>query len=560
MLVVIVQLAFRVAQNGEIPANALPILGKSSLQAMFWLALGMTAARLFFLTLNAHLSIRMSTRVMTETRKALFGAFINANWPMQAKEREGELQEIMTSHVNQAAASVLVLATGIGAGLNVTALVVTAILLNWISAVAVLAVGLLLFWALRPMATYGRRFADIRRQRTTAYARGTAAAVGVAMELRIFGVDQVIQKQMGDAADAIAIPYYRYTMSSSLVPVIYQTVAMLCILLALVGLNALSPGEAGSIGATVLLLIRALSYGQAIQSAYHRHRGLVPYVESVRNAAERYRGAALPRTGKPMPVVDRFALDHVGFAYRPNEPVLVDITCNFQRGDLIGIAGPSGAGKSTLVQLLLRLREPTEGTYEINDESAALIALQAWYDHVAFVPQESRLTDASIADNIRWFRDADDDKIHAAAMQANIHDEILNFPAGYDTRVGNRGAAVSGGQRQRISLARAFLGKPDLIVFDEPTSALDVGSEHAIHRALEMVRGETTMIIIAHRLSTLRVCDRIMVLEHGRLQAFESPEVLLGSNAFYRRMSELSVTDMSGPSVSTVPASSVPNG
>ena len=211
------------------------------------------------------------------------------------------------------------------------------------------------------------------------------------------------------------------------------------------------------------------------------------------------------------------------------------------RGDVVGLVGPSGSGKSTLIQVLLRLRPPTSGTYRINDACADDLALTDWYKLLAVVPQQPRLLSGTVTENIRFFRDwVSDEDVESAARRAHIHDEILSWPQGYDTLLQGIGSGVSGGQAQRLCFARALAGEPKLLVLDEPTSALDVHSEARIQQTLAELEGEVTMVVIAHRLSTLRMCDRIIVLNHGRVEGYDRPEILERDNVYYREALELS--------------------
>ena len=231
----------------------------------------------------------------------------------------------------------------------------------------------------------------------------------------------------------------------------------------------------------------------------------------------------------------------MSFEYEPEVPVLRDLSFNVNRGEIIGIVGPSGSGKSTLVQLLLRLREPTSGTYLVDGRDARRLSLDDWYGNVTFVPQEPHLFAGSVADNIRFFRtDVDDAAIERAAKLAHVHEDIAAWPGGYSTAVGERGGQISGGQRQRLCIARALVEDPGVIVLDEPTSALDVRSESLIRETIADLAPHTTVFVIAHRLSTLAICDRIMVVLSGALEGFDEPAKLEQSNPFYREALRLS--------------------
>ena len=207
--------------------------------------------------------------------------------------------------------------------------------------------------------------------------------------------------------------------------------------------------------------------------------------------------------------------------------MLRDITARIEPHEVIGVIGPSGSGKSTLVQLLLGLRDPTDGVVRADGRDIRTLSRSEWARRVTFVPQQAHLIAGTVADNIRFLRDdVDDERIVEASKLANLHDDVMGWSEGYDRQVGEQGSHLSGGQQQRLIIARALVERPDVIILDEPTSALDVASEYLIRQTLDGLRTESTVIIIAHRLSTLDVCDRIMVIMDGELRGFDSPDRL----------------------------------
>jgi ABC-type multidrug transport system fused ATPase/permease subunit len=193
-----------------------------------------------------------------------------------------------------------------------------------------------------------------------------------------------------------------------------------------------------------------------------------------------------------------------------------------------------------VVQLLLQLRRADSGQYLVNDVPADQFARGDWHAKVAYVPQEPKLLHASVADNIRYFRDVTDVAVERAARLARIHDDIVTWASGYETVIGPRADAVSGGQQQRICIARALVANPEVLVLDEPTSALDPRSESLLQESLVGLKDGLTLIIVAHRMSTLDICDRVIVLVDGRVEAFASATELREQNAYYRFASELS--------------------
>jgi ABC-type multidrug transport system fused ATPase/permease subunit len=354
-----------------------------------------------------------------------------------------------------------------------------------------------------------------------------------------------VEHAVGERVDALnrrsAHEALRLGYAGSSVAVLYQGAALLLIVAALGGTYAAGFSRLASLGAIVLILLRSLSYAQALQGSIQGLYQSAPYVQALHEEEGRYLASAMTHGGRPIERIGALTFDHVSFHYGDGHPVLKDLTFDVHPGEVIGIVGPSGSGKSTLVQLLLRLREPTEGTFVVDGTDARQFALDEWYRHVSFVPQEPRLFAGTVAENIRFFRDGvDQDAIERAARLANLHNDVVTWPDGYDTLVGERGGQISGGQRQRLCIARALVERPSMIVLDEPTSALDVHSEALIRETVGALGGTTTVFVIAHRLSTLAVCNRIMAVLDGVLEGFDEPARLEATNPFYRETLKLS--------------------
>jgi ATP-binding cassette subfamily B protein len=249
---------------------------------------------------------------------------------------------------------------------------------------------------------------------------------------------------------------------------------------------------------------------------------LQPYVASIKRAfelldevpdvAERPQARPLKRA------TGAIEFRGVGFAYEGQNLVLDGISFAIEAGTRLGIAGRTGAGKSTLMSLLMRFYDPNRGQILLDGVDLRDYKLAELRNQFAIVMQEPVLFSTSIAENIAYARPgASFQDIVAAAKVANAHDFIVALPDGYDTLVGERGLRLSGGERQRIALARAFLKDAPILILDEPTSAIDVATEALIMEAMQRVMAGRTTLMIAHRLSTLEVCDARLVIEHGRL-------------------------------------------
>jgi subfamily B ATP-binding cassette protein MsbA len=235
----------------------------------------------------------------------------------------------------------------------------------------------------------------------------------------------------------------------------------------------------------------------------------------------------------------------VRFCYESEHQfALENVSFGIPQGKTTAIIGPSGSGKTTIISLLCRFREPIAGEILVDGTPLADIAMQEWRGQVAWAGQDTHLFSTTVRENIRYGRlDAGDDEINEAAIHADADAFIRNLPFGYETKIGNGGVPLSGGQTQRIALARAFLRKPDILILDEATSALDSVSEDSIQRALPCRIGRQTMIVISHRLSTVRYADHVIVLKNGRVTEQGSPRDLFRTRGFLSQLRELQHVD-----------------
>ena len=254
--------------------------------------------------------------------------------------------------------------------------------------------------------------------------------------------------------------------------------------------------------------------------------------------------AECPVPSQPASFRGEIAFENVAFAYDTDVPVLHDITFDVHPGQMVGIVGPTGGGKSTVLSMIARFRDPDTGRICIDGVDIRDFTLHGLRTQIGFVLQETVLLHGTVADNIAFGRpDATKDQIIRAAQLANADEFIARTPNGYDAMVGDRGATLSGGQRQRIGIARALIRDNPILILDEPTAALDAESEELVIDALERLMNGRTVIAVAHRLSTLRNANKIVVIKDGVVAENGTHHQLLSLNGVYAELHRLQFGD-----------------
>src|SRR6188474_32176 len=496
-----------------------------------------------FTVLNHYLGSRMEQNMVLDLRSDLFEHAQRLSFTFHDQRQTGALM----SQINLQAASVgtivMVLPPIAEALLTLIGMLVIALFIDWQIALLALIVLPFLFWSFN---IYGRRIVP-RLQRVQKLEWDSLSIVNEAMAmLRVivsFGREDYEQTRFRAQGQTAVDERVKLTVSQSLYTLGVQTASAAGISLVM-GLGAwhVIQGKI-SIGELVVLLAYITSVYQPLEQISTTigtiHEQLVQFESSLRLLDTKpkvvEREGAIPLEG----VKGGIRAESLSFSYPGRKHTLTDISFDVEPGERVAVVGHTGAGKSTLMSLLIRFYDPQSGRIAIDGVDIRDLTLSSLREEISVVLQEPLLFSGTIADNIRYGKlDGSDDEVVAAARAANAHDFISALPDGYETALGERGSKISGGERQRICVARAFLKDAPILILDEPTSSIDSKTEAVVLDALDLLMEGRTSFIIAHRLSTVRHVDQILVMSGGRVAERGCHEDLLETGTVYRQLHE----------------------
>jgi ATP-binding cassette subfamily B protein len=401
-----------------------------------------------------------------------------------------------------------------------------------------------------PVIVVGRRIRKLSRQSQDRVAdtSGLAGETLNAMQtVQAFTLEALQVRRYADAVKASFITaILRVRMYAWLTAIATSLVFVSITFILWLGSHAVLTGDmtGGQLGQFLMYAMVVGSSAAALSSLWGEIQRAAGAMERLSELLQAEPAIQAPPEPEQLPARadGRIRFDDVEFRYpsRPDTLALDHFTIEIRPGETLAIVGPSGAGKSTSFQLLLRFYEPESGRILIDDTDISRLDPAALRRQIGLVPQETVLFGESALENIRYGRpDASDEEVKQAAVLAAADEFIRALPQAYDTFLGERGTRLSGGQRQRIAIARAILKDPPILLLDEATSSLDAESERLVQAALEGLMQNRTTLVIAHRLATVKKVDRIVVLNHGRIEAVGSHEELIRDSELYAHLAEL---------------------
>lgn len=386
---------------------------------------------------------------------------------------------------------------------------------------------------LKKSKEYGKKAVEVNRD----LHREIQNQLNSVKEIRAYGV----QEHHSELFDEISQTYYDTSLRTTQLRVIpqlcYSIAAAVLIALAFVYSVLILDTGTAQLMVLVYIFSRLWPVFSSWQGQLQNIQAYVPAYENIRTAIEELtQGVREPETGSgTLSFSKEVAFDHVGFAYENgNAEVLQDISFALPCGSVTALVGPSGAGKSTTADLLLGLLRPTKGQILVDGDSLTDETLAAWRKTIGYIPQEPLILNATVRENLlRFHPEASEEEMIQALKRSLAWPFVEKLPQGLDTILGDKGVRLSGGERQRIVLARVLMGKPRLIILDEATSALDYESESFIRETIRSLRNHTTVLIIAHRMATIRGADRAIVLLDGKIAEQGSLQELLQKEDSY---------------------------
>lgn len=486
-----------------------------------------------------------SARITNDVKQRVFARLLEAPLEYVLTKKQGDLvYRLSTAPHNLATALVLVAQT---AHFVVHAVFITLLLftIEWRVTLLMVALGAIFFALNRTLAS------TVSIKAGQEMRSALSAAFDVVAEF-VSGVKEITASRAGEAWGSrfrAQGDLYRRFYVRSLVVAATPGLAMEFAILALAGIVAASmriafPDQFLSLLPVMAVYVYAVR--QLIGSVSFVSQNLLRVtalsvdVELLRVAHEETYPVLREGRRDDIPDWQELRLEHVSFTYHNrSDPALRDVSLTIRRGQTLAVAGPSGAGKSTVLYLLLRLFDPTAGRLTLDGADLHELRRDAWLDRIAYVSQEGFLYNGTVAENISFGQSFSREEIAAAARAAQADDFIRELPMGYDTLVGDRGSALSAGQRQRIAIARALVRRPEMLLLDEVTSALDSASEALIQRTLSGLRGRCTIVIVAHRLSTIRDADTIVLIDQGTVVDRGRHEDLVERSRLYAEMARL---------------------
>jgi len=484
------------------------------------------------------ISARIVEMVEVDIRTNLFSTMLSASLGFFQQKKLGDLVNGVVLESHRAAFAFSHLIKSIVSASLVGVYFLVAFLVSWKLTLIAGLLSLPLIYLTRERKHIVRTGEEVSQANDTFQSATVEYLMGV-REIKIYGLLDKIQEVFRGAAATLGAKERQLSVLSARLVFVYNIIAVIFLIIFASAGSFIFKTSAAELATFLAILLRLSPAVTLLQQNRDKYLGVLPGFGVVERMQYEVQESLLDRGEAglariPDGLESSLEIREVVFAYQDRQNVLNKISLEIKRGKVIAIVGSSGAGKSTLVDLVVRFFDPDKGQVLIDGVNLKEFDVAAWRRMIGYVSQEAFLFNDTVFQNIQYGdTKASLDDVKLAAKQANAHQFILEMPDQYDTIIGDRGVKLSGGQRQRLALARAILRNPDILILDEATSDLDTKSERLIQKALQEISQNRTVIIIAHRLSTVENADEIIVLEDGEIVEKGDHKALLNLKGKY---------------------------
>lgn len=533
---------FQIIQSGSSSAASLGRFGQAITGFLSLLHLPLNLATMLavilFFVLGSQVATLLQQKLLAGSsalfeanlRKDLFSAVFEAGWPYFVETKTTDLTSALLTDTVRAGTAYVVLVQVLGAVIMVLVYLALTLILSWQMTLSVIFVSVVVLTLLRSRANRGIGYGQALTQADADLQSETQENLAAAKLVKASAAEAEVQQRFDALTTIRQRSQYQNLMNQAWLKVLYDSASITAVFVGIYAAVTFFGMNAASLTVFLFAFYRLSPRVSNLQSNQSWLLSLVPSLRRVDNFTARAE-AAHEESGSASlaPFARAIELADVSFAYDPEHPVLRHIDLKIPHGESTAIVGPSGAGKTTVMDLVMGLLLPQTGDILVDGTSLRDVRIRDWRRQIGYVPQDASFFHATVAENIAWgFEEASRENVIEAAKLAHADEFITCLPESYDTIIGDRGVKLSGGQRQRLALARAIVRNPSMLVLDEATSALDAESEGKIQRAVDSLAGSMTILIVTHRLATVKGCSLIYVLEGGELVESGSWQQLIG--------------------------------
>jgi len=481
------------------------------------------------------IKIKITATYEEQTRNKLFGKTLKANWPYLSQQKLVHLATILRTKIAQSAGLLDTISTSIMAISGLIVYIAIAINISLNITLFTLAFGALLFLFIKPLMYRTRIMATEVASINKHVAHYINENILGLKAIKSLLVDNKIVEKGKDYFQKLKNFKIKITLLKAIPSTLMQPISLVfvCVVFAFA---YKTPGFSFAVFIPIMYLIyRIFQYIQKIQGNLHSINVAVPYLkDALKFENEAIKNKEEIGGTKSFTFNNNLEFKNVNFSYNSDKTVLSNLNFEIKKGQMVGLIGPSGVGKTTIVDLILRLLSPTQGKVLADNQDISKININQWRKNIGYVPQDIFLINDTILNNIKFYDNKiTNEQIKQIAKQANIYKFIQTLPHKFSSVIGERVIFLSAGQRQRIVIARVLARNPKFLILDEATSALDNESEIKVQKAIENLRGKITVFVVAHRLSTVKNCDNLLILEEGKIVEKGAPNKLLKDKRSY---------------------------